>query len=243
VQVLQNLACRHPEILHVDLSRWDPRGRVALSVSPTRGSVPLTYLAASRLCADDGYNGYDALAANPYYHGGLLAHARRKFMKCCKPPAPVAKGGWPPKKPWSSSPALRIEKEARAKELSYRNSTSCVSSRPPVLVNLSNGLSKRPADSSRRLLARRSAIPEPVVAADRLSQDGRLRPITTCENAIRPFVVGRKNWLFSVIHAGEASAFCTADETARPMALSLRLHALSLRSTAAGKTKTTTATC
>ena len=184
---------------------------------PTRaGSVPLTYLAGFRgFVQTDGYNGYDALGRKPgIVMVGCWAHARRKFHDVLQ-----AAGTQLAKKQLAAEQALefigrlyRIEKEARLKELSvpehheFRQQQAS-----PVLDEFKSWLEeKSPLTPPGGLLGK--AIGYALNQWPRLItylQDSRLRPDNNLvENAIRPFVVGRKNWLFSGHPRGaEASAF------------------------------------
>ena len=106
----------------------------------------------------------------------------------------------------------RIEKEARVKELSVRDIYELRQQQArPVLEEFKHWLEeKAPLTPPGGLLGK--AIGYTLNQWSRLIvylQDGRLRPDNNLvENAIRPFVVGRKNWLFSGHPRGaEASAF------------------------------------
>lgn len=183
----------------------DPdRPALVYQYHPTRsGQVPLTFLEGFKGFAQtDGYNGYDALGRQ---HGvvlvGCWAHARRKFDKVIK-----AKGN--PKKKGLADEALEsirklyaIEKEARKKELD-----------PEQVYTLRQLRAKPVLDEFKTWLDHKASITPPkgllgkAVAYAlnhwkrlvRYIDDGRLRPDNNLiENAIRPFVVGRKNWLFS----------------------------------------------
>jgi transposase len=184
---------------------------------PTRaGSVPLSYLSGFKgYVQTDGYNGYDALGRKPgIVMVGCWAHARRKFhevLQAASPPVAQRK--------LAAEEALefigrlyRIEKEARVKK---RPDAEIYALRQqqakPVLDEFKRWLQeKSPLTPPGGLLGK--AISYTLNQWSRLIvylQDGRLRPDNNLvENAIRPFVVGRKNWLFSGHPRGaEASAF------------------------------------
>lgn len=184
---------------------------------PTRaGSVPLNYLAGfTGYVQTDGYNGYDALGRKPgIVLVGCWAHARRKFHEVIQAAGPQLA-----KKRLAAEQALefigrlyRIEKEARVKELCA--SALCElrqQQAKPVLDEFKSWLEeKAPLAPPGGLLGK--AIGYSLNQWPRLIaylQDGRLKPDNNLvENAIRPFVVGRKNWLFSGHPRGaEASAF------------------------------------
>ena len=184
---------------------------------PTRaGSVPLTYLAGFKgYVQTDGYNGYDALGRKPgIIMVGCWAHARRKFHEVLQAAGPpVAKRRLAAEEALEFIARLyRIEKEARAKELSVPELYELRQQQAqPVLVEFKQWLEqKAPLTPPGGLLGK--AIGYTLNQWSRLIvylQDGRLRPDNNLvENAIRPFVVGRKNWLFSGHPRGaEASAF------------------------------------
>jgi transposase len=184
---------------------------------PTRaGSVPLTYLAGFKgYVQTDGYNGYDALGRKPgIVMLGCWAHARRKFHDVLQAAGPQAV-----KRRLAAEEALefigglyRIEKEAHVKELSVPEIYELRQQQvQPVLDEFKRWLDeKTPLTPPGGLLGK--AISYTLNQWSRLIvylQDGRLRPDNNLvENAIRPFVVGRKNWLFSGHPRGaEASAF------------------------------------
>jgi transposase len=184
---------------------------------PTRaGSVPLSYLAGFKgYVQTDGYNGYDALGRKPgIVMLGCWAHARRKFHEVLQAAAPpVATRRLAAEEALEFIGQLyRIEKEARVKELSVRDIYELRQQQArPVLEEFKHWLQeKAPLTPPGGLLGK--AIGYTLNQWSRLIvylQDGRLRPDNNLvENAIRPFVVGRKNWLFSGHPRGaEASAF------------------------------------
>ena len=201
---------------------------------PTRaGSVPLAYLSGFKgYVQTDGYNGYDGLGRKPgIVMVGCWAHARRKFYEVVKAAEPQVA-----QRKLAAEEALefigrlyRIEKEARLKELPPQELCELRQQQAkPVLEEFKRWLDKKaPLTPPGGLLGK--AIGYALNQWSRLIvylQDGRLRPDNNLvENAIRPFVVGRKNWLFSGHPRGaEASAFLySLIETAK--ANGLRPHA------------------
>ena len=201
---------------------------------PTRaGSVPLAYLSGFKgYVQTDGYNGYDGLGRKPgIVMVGCWAHARRKFYEVVKAAEPQVA-----QRKLAAEEALefigrlyRIEKEARVKELCVTELCELRQQQAkPVLDEFKDWLDeKAPLTPPGGLLGK--AISYTLNQWPRLIvylQDGRLRPDNNLvENAIRPFVVGRKNWLFSGHPRGaEASAFLySLIETAK--ANGLRPHA------------------
>ena len=182
---------------------------------PTRaGSVPLAYLAGFEgYIQTDGYNGYDALGRQPgIVMVGCWAHARRKFHEVLQAAAPQVA-----QRKLAAEEALefigrlyRIEKEARVKELSVPEIYELRQQQAkPVLEEFKSWLEqKAPLTPPGGLLGK--AIGYTLNQWSRLIvylQDGRLRPDNNLvENAIRPFVVGRKNWLFSGHPRGAAAS-------------------------------------
>ena len=157
----------------------------------------------------DGYKGYDsALKDNDkIVHVGCLAHARRKFFE----------GAKVTKKAGSSHEALKmisqfytIEKDLREEELSedefLEKRKQLIK---PVMEKFKKWLDKK------ALVIRESSKAGEAVKYT-LSQWGKIMKYTACasltpdnnacENAIRPFVIGRKNWLFSVSTKGAMSS-------------------------------------
>ncbi len=184
---------------------------------PTRaGSVPLNYLTGFKgYVQTDGYGGYDALGRKPgIVLVGCWAHARRKFHEVRQAAAPqTAKGKLSADEALEFIAGLyRIEKEVRAKELCASEFCALRQQQAnPVLAEFKRWLEeKAPLTPPGGLLGK--AIGYALNQWSRLIaylQDGRLRPDNNLvENAIRPFVVGRKNWLFSGHPRGaQASAF------------------------------------
>ncbi len=150
----------------------------------------------------DGYAGYDFLDhAADIQHGACLAHARRKFVDARKARGKSQKAG-------SVDVALNyiqsiyaIESEAKRKELTAEQLLSLRLERAkPIYDTLYKWLSKKSLH-----VAPKSLLGKAVNYT--LGQWGRLlvylnHPSMTpdnnlAENAIRPFVIGRKNWLFA----------------------------------------------
>ena len=161
----------------------------------------------------DGYVGYDFLdAQKDIIHVGCWVHARRKFKEVTKA------AGNKTNSTGNAASALKyisklykIEKEAVENKLSpeqlYDQRQSLA---VPILdefkIWLDTRVEKVPPKS---LLGK--AINYTLSQWDRLIQyttDGIIRPDNNLvENAIRPFVIGRKNWLFSdTVQGARASA-------------------------------------
>jgi transposase len=176
---------------------------------PTRaGQVASDYLANYRGCVQtDGFSGYGFLDTQPgVTHVGCWAHARRKFVEA----AQVAKGGSAGVAVATIGKLYAIERQAKDQDLS-----------PEALVQLRRERAQPILDEFKTWLDRRATQVAPKSLLGRalrytLGQWSRLvayrdHPFLTpdnnlAENAIRPFVVGRKNWLFSGTAEGAAAS-------------------------------------
>jgi len=160
----------------------------------------------------DGYEGYNAaVAANGLVHVGCMAHARRRFSDAVK-----AQGKGKHKPTGKAQQGLAfIQKlygvERRVREFSaeqryaYRQQHA-----KPILEKLRSWLDNSlptvpPTSTTGKAL---NYLHKEWGKLIRYLDDGRLAiDNNQAENAIRPFVVGRKNWLFSDSVAGvKASA-------------------------------------
>ena len=220
VQVLKEPGRKNTTKSYMWVFRGGPPEKPALifQYHPTRsGQVPSDYLRNYEgYIQTDGYSGYNALGQKKgIIHLGCWAHARRKFkevqnaaknIKNCK------------NKTGSADVALNyIRKlyaiEKRAKSLDYTPEQIYKDRQDkarPILDDFKNWLDKRALQTPPKGLLGK-AISYTLNEWEKLIQyinDGLLRPDNNlAENAIRPFVVGRKNWLFSGSPKGaEASA-------------------------------------
>ena len=189
-----------------------PHRRIILfDYDPSRGgAVPMRLLEGfTGILQTDGYEAYCAVAeAKRLIHAGCYAHARRKFEDARKAQADPSRDG-------QSKIALdligqlyRIEREiktASAEErLRVRQSQSA-----PIVRELKAWLDKM-ADA----VLPQSALGKAVLYM--LGQWNKLQPFldhpqipldtNRVENAIRPFVIGRRNWLFSQTIAGASAS-------------------------------------
>lgn len=194
--------------------RGGPPGKPALvyQYHPTRaGEVARKYLSGYKgYVQTDGYGGYDFLDETAdVVHVGCWAHARRKFIE-------VAQAGGK-KKSGSADVALAfiqklyaIEKDIRSREFepSEVDAHRRMHSRP-VLDKFKAWLDRRMLETPPKgLLGKAIAYTlgqwkrlERYIENAHLTPDNNL-----AENAIRPFVVGRKNWLFSGNPDGAAAS-------------------------------------
>jgi len=179
----------------------------------------------------DGYQGYNILEGNEDITlMGCLAHARRKFDEVVK--ANRKSGN---QKKLAAETALEyirqlyaLEKEAKEltpeKRYLMRQETA-----KPIMEEFGDWLRETyPQTPPKGLLGK--AIKYTLNQWDRLTvylENGILRPDNNwAENAIRPFVVGRKNWLFAGSPEGaQASAlFYSLIETAKLNNLNLEKY-------------------
>jgi transposase len=175
----------------------------------------------------DDFSGYDHLDQKPdIVHLGCWAHARRKFVKVATVRKKHRSKRVNPKS--LADQALdyigklyKIEKQARRQKLDadqiYRLRQQ---EARPLLDQFKDWLeATQPLTPPKGLLGQ--AISYTLANWEKLIiylQDGRLRPDNNLvENAIRPFVVGRKNWLFagSPDGARASATFFTLIETAK----------------------------
>ena len=164
----------------------------------------------------DGYEGYGAIGREPgVTHVGCWAHARRKFDEALK----AQRSSMKKKRKVRESKALqglafiqklyKIERQTNEQPPDERWRTRQERSRPVIeklWVWLMDAIPRVPPQSltGKALAYLDGQWPKLV----RVLEDGRI-PLDTngVENAIRPFVVGRKNWLFAdTVRGAEASA-------------------------------------
>ena len=160
----------------------------------------------------DGYSAYDGVSALlGLTHVACLAHARRKFDEALKVQSKAGRGGLAAAGLALIQKIYRIEKVAREMGLTsdQRHQLRNEKARP-VWDEL-----RRWLDSVRGHAPPSTLTGKALAYLDgqwprliRVLEDGRLEVDNNlCENAIRPFVMGRKAWLFSATPAGaEASA-------------------------------------
>ena len=172
----------------------------------------------------DGYEGYaEVVRRNGITHAGCWAHARRKFVEAQKV-QPKGKTG---KADWALNQIRKlyaVEKQAKAMAPEGRQALRVQKSRP-LITQLRIWL-----DKSVNQVLPKSALGKALHYLDgqweRLTRflDDGLIPLDNnpAENAIRPFVVGRKNWLFSHTPSGAhaSAAIYSLIETAKVNGLS-----------------------
>jgi len=184
--------------------------------SPTRsGDVPREVLQGYRgYCQTDAFSAYDGLeqAMEGIQLAGCFVHARRNFIKVID-----ARGKKAGAKPGSAEVALdyirqlyRIEEAARSGDLSAAEIQRFrIDKAKPVLEEFKNWLEMRKNQTPPQGLLGK-AINYALARWCKLVrylENGHITPDNNAaENAIRPFVVGRKNWLFAGSPSGADAA-------------------------------------
>jgi len=205
VQVLNEQGKTAQSKSYLWVQRGGPPGHpvILFDYDPGRGaSVPVRLLEGFKgTLQTDGYDGYNAVVKiNDLTHCGCMAHARRKFTEALK-----AQG----KKKKKTSVAqqglnliqnlYRVEKQARTLSVEQRYALR-QSQAKPLLDKLRAWLDKNitqvpPTSTTGKALHYLNNEWTKLIV---YLQDGRLNiDNNLAENAIRPFVIGRKNWLFS----------------------------------------------
>ncbi|MEW8028538.1 MAG: IS66 family transposase [Candidatus Thiodiazotropha sp.] len=145
----------------------------------------------------DGYDGYNAaVAVNALTHVGCMAHARRKFTEAVKAQGKKKQNGKAHRGLKQIQKLYRVEKQAQTftpeKRYSHRQQHA-----QPVLDKLRAWLTGKALHYLNNEWSK----------LIRYLDDGRLEIDNNgAENAIRPFVLGRKNWLFSTSVKGVKSS-------------------------------------
>ena len=221
VQVLKEPDRANTTKSYMWVFRGGPPDKPALvfDYHPTRsGQVPKDYLNGYQgYIQTDGYSGYDALGAQKgIVHVGCWAHVRRKFFEVVQA---RKKNSRQKNKTGSGDVALSyIKKLYTIESMANRQDYSAEQIQQmrqeqakPVLDEFKAWLEKRFVQTPPKGLLGK-AISYALNQWPRLIiylEDGQLRPDNNLvENAIRPFVIGRKNWLFSGHPRGAAASAC-----------------------------------
>ena len=196
---------------------------------PTRsGKIALTFLDNYKgTIQSDDYDGYNYLGKKKdIVHMGCWAHARRKFAEVLK--ARKKNRGNRADAKTLADEALdyigllyKIERLARDQQMSPEKIHALRQEKAkPILDDFEKWLKKtQPLTPPKGLLG--TAINYALRNWPKLTayiEDGHFKPDNNAaENAIRPFVVGRKNWLFAGAPNGAdaAATFFTLIETAK----------------------------
>jgi len=214
VQVLKESGRAAQSKSYLWLQRGGPPDQpvVLYDYDPGRGAeVPKRLLEGFKgYLQTDGYDGYNAAAAmKGRTHMGCMAHARRKFSEAVKAQGKKKRSGKAHRGLALIQKLYRVEKQARKLEPEARHDHRQRHARP-VLDELRSWLNEAlpqvpPTSATGKALHYlHREWPKLIVYLE----DGRLEIDNNgAENAIRPFVLGRKNWLFSASVKGvKASA-------------------------------------
>jgi transposase len=175
---------------------------VLYDYDPGRGAeVPKRLLAGfTGYLQTDGYDGYNAVVAvNALTHVGCMAHARRKFDEAVKSQGKKQPAGNAHRGLALIRNLYRVEKQARKLTPPDRHAHRQRHARP-LLDELRSWLDESlpqvpPTSATGKALNYLHNEWDKLI---RYLDDGRLEIDNNgAENAIRPFVLGRKNWLFS----------------------------------------------
>ncbi|MFM9940485.1 MAG: IS66 family transposase [Hyphomicrobiaceae bacterium] len=187
---------------------------ILFDYEPTRsGAVAWRLLEDFKgILQSDGYSGYTAVGKRDgIVHVGCLAHARRKFDEALKAQKATGRGGLAAEGLALIQRIYATEKAAREAKLTPDQRKKLRDERArPVWDELRKWL-----DAKRGHAPPQTLVGQAMTFLDnqwplliRMLDDGRIEVDNNlCENAIRPFVMGRKAWLFSDTPAGaQASA-------------------------------------
>ena len=192
---------------------------------PSRGAeVPQAYLCEySGYLQTDGYQGYTKVGERPEItHVLCLAHARRKFDESTK-----VSGGSPAAREFIAliQKIYRVEKELRARELSDEEFVALRRERALGLIEQLNQKLEKKSRHVAPSTALGRAVKYTHDALPKIRNYLDLACITPDNNAaersIRPFVIGRKNWLHADTPGGAhaSAAFYSLIESAKSASL------------------------
>lgn len=179
---------------------------ILFDYDPSRsGQIPMRLLQGWRgFLMTDGYEGYGALAREPgIEHLACWAHARRKFVDAVKV-QPKGKRSLADQAVEMIGKLYRIERDIRdksapEKQQMRQDQSQAMLDKMRVWLNTALPAITPQSKLGEALAYLHKYWPRLI----RYVEHGDL-PIDNnpCENAIRPFVIGRKNWLFSDSQAG-----------------------------------------
>ncbi len=205
VQVLNEDGKKAQSKSYLWVQRGGPPGHpiILFDYDPGCGaSVPIRLLEGfAGYLHTDGYDAYNAVVNNnKLIHLGCMAHVRRKFMDALKAQGKNKKKTSIAQQGLSLIQKLyRVEKQARTTNVEERYALR-LSQAKPVLDKLRAWLDKNitqvpPTSATGKALNYLNNEWSKLVI---YLEDGRLEiDNNAAENAIRPFVIGRKNWIFS----------------------------------------------
>jgi len=214
VQVLKEPGKRAQSKSYIWVQRGGPPAQpvVLYDYDPGRGAgVPKRLLEGFKgYLQTDGYDGYNAVVAvNGLTHVGCMAHARRRFNDAVKAQGRNRKRGKAHRGLSLIRKLYRIESQVRKQTADERYAQRQKHARP-ILAEIRSWLDDAlpqvsPSSATGKAL---NYLHNEWRQLTRYLDDGRLEIDNNgAENAIRPFVLGRKNWLFSASVKGvKASA-------------------------------------
>ena len=203
VQVMNELGRADTTLSYMWVMRGGPPEAPLLlfRYHPSRSaSIPLQYLSDYKgFLQTDGYAGYGEVGSLPgIIHAGCFAHVRRKFDEAAKASKNV---GSAHEAMGRIGKIYRIERDLREQRLSPEEFVAERKAQVlPILQDFKQWLDAKALQVPPSLLLGKAinyAIGEwPKLL--RYLDSPHLTPDTNLvENAIRPFVIGRRNWLFS----------------------------------------------
>jgi len=213
VQVLKEPDKRAQSKSYIWLQRGGPPDRpvILYDYDPGRSAqVPKRLLEGfSGYLQTDGYTGYNAVvAANGLVHVGCMAHARRRFNDAVKAQGRNKKRGKAHRGLSLIRRLYRVETLARkltAEERYAKRQQLAVPIIEEIRTWLKDTLPQIPPSSATGKAL--SYLHNEWQHLTAYLKDGRLEIDNNgAENAIRPFVLGRKNWLFSTSVKGVKSS-------------------------------------
>jgi len=216
IQVLKEQGRAATSQSYMWVRRGGPADRpvILFDYDPSRASsVPARLLKDyTGILQTDGYEGYGGVAKrDDIIWIGCLAHARRKFDEALKAQQKKGRGGLAKQGFDFIQRIYAIERDARKREMDAdARKTLREDKAKPVWDDL-----RRWLDAALNQVPPQTLTGKALVYLDkqwprliRSLDDGRVEVDTNlCENAIRPFAVGRRAWLFADTPAGaKASA-------------------------------------
>lgn len=215
VQVLKEKGRAAQSKSYMWVRRGGPPDRpiILFDYEQSRGSkVPVRLLEGFRgILQTDGYEGYAAVTqGNDITWVGCLAHARRKFDEALKAQKKKGRGGLAKQGFDFIQRLYRVEREARERGLDADARKALRDEKAKPIWKefrqwLDGALGQVPPKSltGKALAYTHAQWPRLI----RVLDDGRIEVDNNrCENAIRPFVLGRKAWLFADTPAGATAS-------------------------------------
>jgi hypothetical protein len=186
---------------------------ILFDYDPSRGAkVPARLLENFRgILQTDGYEGYAAVTrGNDITWIGCLAHARRKFDEALKAQQKKGRGGLAKQGFDFIQRLYRVEREARERGLDTDARKALRDEKAkPIWNELRQWLDGALGQASPKSLTGKALayLDTQWPRLIRVLDDGRIEVDNNrCENVIRPFVLGRKAWLFADTPAGATAS-------------------------------------